>query len=183
MRKVTPGENEKWATVLGRILIAFGNIEHAAVSAISACTNTVFATPVSRLDLQQRLQVLDSLLCLRPVDALLVERWREVYGRIEHLRQCYRNAIAHGAPAIHMFGDKHGKFTVRLTHASVRLPRKEHLEFEELKGAAVDCEQAHLDMAAADTEIFQELALRHLLPEPQLPKRRRSSACDCPERH
>lgn len=177
MRRLPQGEREAWAPLLGRIVIAFGNIEHAAVSLTSACTSQAFAARVSKLKLQPRLRVLDELLRHESIATPLLDCWSAALSRVDELRHDYRNAIAHGAPVVNMHENEDGTFTFSLAHAAARLPLK-RLTLAEVQTAADQCEQAHLDMVATATDILQNLALRRLLPIPQptLPRPRRVCA-------
>jgi hypothetical protein len=51
----------EWPTVIGRIIIAFGNIEHAAVSLNAACASDTYGKKAATIDLEPRLIVLDEL--------------------------------------------------------------------------------------------------------------------------
>lgn len=179
MKRVPQAEREAWAPLLGRIVIAFGNIEHAAVSLIAAATSQTFGGRASKLPLQPRLQVLDGLLRPPSLDAPLVEHWSVALSRVEDLRRNYRNAIAHGAPVVDIYEDRSGNVTFRLSHVSARLPVKS-MTFAEIAKAASACEQAHMDLAKAGMALVDDLLRRHLLPlsEPTLPRQRR--ACQNP---
>ena len=152
--------------MVGSIVVAFGNIEHAAVSLTVACTSHAFGRRVSSLNLQRRLGVLNALLHRSDIDAALVARWEAAYAVVDGLRSRYRNAIAHGAPVVDLYEDASGEVTFRLSYASPRAPA-ETLTLDQLQAAADQCEQAYLEMLATGTKILQHLARRKMLPLPE----------------
>src|SRR5437879_4103356 len=89
---------EEWAVAVGWSVIGFGNIEQFLTTMIQYFASETFADSTKKLQLSDRLRVLDGLLQSVGLTAREASRWSQIYKKIDKLREDYRNPLAHGAP-------------------------------------------------------------------------------------
>jgi hypothetical protein len=152
-----------WAAAVGRSIIAFARVEHAATLLIRQCTSDALGRRLARLDLISRLAYFDKL--VRSCGLTKVEQrlWRRVHKKIEALRAKYRTILAYGTALpgpIEFTGDS---VIVRSAHPG-RRRTESLLTLPQVELAAEDIGAAHVEFVESVTAILARLVAEHRLP-------------------
>jgi hypothetical protein len=149
--------------------MAFGNIEHAAVSLVRNCTSRPdcaegYGNRAAGMKLARRLAMLDALMREPGVAAEIASRWRNAFGEVERLRREYRNAVAHGAPVVSIYEiEDSGEVVFEFVQSTPDKPNR-RAALKEIQRAAEDAEGAHVEFAAAGVAVLSDLAARGVCP-------------------
>jgi hypothetical protein len=153
----------EWAMALGRSIIAFARVEHAATLLIRQCTSDALGRKMARLDLSTRLAFLDELLGGGGLTAPERRLWRRARKRVDTLRAKYSTILAYGTPLpgpIEFSGDsvilRGSDTSPRRADSLLTLPRVEL--------ASEDIVAAHAEFVQAVTEILTRLVDEGRLP-------------------
>jgi hypothetical protein len=158
-------QSDNWATAIGRSIIAFARIEHAATLLVRQCTPDAVGHRAARLDLSARLAYIDRLLCDSGLTTQEGRRWSHIFRKIEALREQHRTILAYGAPLPGPI-EFTGRFViVREAHG----PRQSLLTLAQIEQAAEEIGAVHAEFVQAATEILTRLAAEDRLPLPAAP--------------
>lgn len=154
-----------WALALGRSIIAFARVEHAASLLIRQCTSDALGRKMARLDLSARLAIFDELLRGGGLTAPERRLWRRARKRVDALRVKYSTILAYGTPLpgpIEFSGDS------VILRGSDTSPRRADnlLTLPQVELAAEDIAAAHAEFVRAVTEILARLVDEGRLPLP-----------------
>jgi hypothetical protein len=156
----TSGE---WAMALGRSIMAFARVEHAATLLIRQCTSDALGRKLARLDLCARLAFFDELLRGGGLTAPEGRLWRRARKRVDTLRAKYSTILAYGTPLpgpIEFSGDS------VILRGSDTSPRRADnmLTLPQVELAAEDIAAAHAEFVKVVTEILTRLVDEGRLP-------------------
>jgi hypothetical protein len=155
--------SDEWAAAVGRCVLAFARVEHAATLLIRQCTSDALGRKMARLDLVRRLACLDKLLRGGGLTMPEARRWRQVHKKINALQARYRTILAFGTPLpgpIEFTGDS---VIVRASHS--RGPRSDGLlTLPQIELAAEDIGATRVQFVQTVTAILARLLAEHRLP-------------------
>jgi hypothetical protein len=159
-RRYGIAESNDWATAIGRSIIAFARIEHAATLLVRQCTPDAVGHSAARLDLLARLAYIDKLLRCSGLTTQEERRWGHVCRKIDGLQAQHRTILAYGA-ALPGPIEFTGRFVIiREAHG----PRQSLLALAQIERAAEDIAAAHAEFVQAATEILTRLVAEDRLP-------------------
>ena len=157
-------QSNDWATAIGRSIIAFARIEHAATLLVRQCTPDAVGHRAARLDLSARLVYIDKLLH-GGLTTQEEPRWRHILRKIAALQEQHRTILAYGAPLRGPI-EFTGRFVIiREAHG----PRQSLLTLAQIEQAAEDIGAVHAEFVEAATEILTRLVAEDRLPLPAAP--------------
>ena len=171
-------ESDEWAMAMGRSIIAFARVEHAATVLVRYCTPDALGYKAARLDLSARLAYFDKLLRGCGLTTQEEPRWRRIYEKIDGLRAKYRTILAYRAPLPGPIEFTGNLVIVRVSHTS-RRHFESLLTLPQIELAAGHIAAAHVEFVQAATEILTRLVAEGRLPlsaPPALPRRARRTA-------
>ena len=153
-------ESNDWALAIGRSIIAFARIEHAATLLIRQCTPDAIGHRAARLDLSTRLAYIDRLLRHGGLTTQEERRWGQCYRRIDALQAQCRTILAYGAPLAGPL-EFTGKFLIARASDS---PQQSLLTLARIEQTAEEIEAAHAELVQTATEVLTRLAAEDRLP-------------------
>jgi DNA-binding CsgD family transcriptional regulator len=154
-------ESNDWAMAIGRSIIAFARIEHAATLLVRQCTPDAIGHRAARLDLSARLAYIDELLRYGGLTTQEERRWGHLVSKTEELREQHRTILAYGAPLPGPI-EFTGRFVIiRESHG----PRQSLLTLAQIERTAEDIEAAHAERGEAPDLSRRELEVLRLIAE------------------
>jgi len=159
-RRCGIAESNDWAMAIGRSIIAFARIEHAATLVVRQCTTDAVGHRAARLDLSARLAYIDKLLRYGGLTTQEERRWWPIYRKIDGLWAQHRTILAYGAPLPGPI-----EFTGRFVIVrQSRGPQQSLLTLADIQWAAEDIGTAHAEFVRVATEIVTRLVAEDRLP-------------------
>jgi len=165
MRKIRRvEESSEWPIAVGRVVIAFGHVEHLTSALIKTCVKKRAGAKAAKWDLYKRLLCLNRLLRQKGLPRPLTTRWGRAYRAVQTMRRKYRNTLAHGAPGpVIEFNDDEIIHSIRL---STPKSAKERLSIDQVLLVAEDIEGMRVELSQAAMEILTVLVARRVFPLP-----------------
>ena len=155
--------SDEWAAVVGRCVLAFARVEHAATLLMRQCTSDLLGRKMAGLDLVRRLATFDKLLRGCGLTKLEQRLWRRVHKKIDALQAKYRTILAYGTRLpgpIEFTGDS---VIVRVSHRTGR--RSDSLlTLPQIELAAEDIAATRVEFVQTVTDIVARLLAEHRLP-------------------
>lgn len=150
MTKLTD-PNGDWALAVGRVMIAFGSIEHVVVACIKHIPSEPIFESASKLQFSQRVALLLEVLSVREADVFvrLVGLLRQAVT-LAHTR----NLLAHNPLTLQIY-ESEGEYTFK--HVIASLKKETVITLPEVKRCAESAEQLASDLYTASKAVFQRL--------------------------